>query len=131
MSLADVLDGLPDTAVHTVASDVSRAELTANAQQLGALLAESGLSTGEVVAAMLPNDAATIAALFGTWLAGGVYTPLNPRAADAELATQLQTLRPVAVITTSELAQRFSTFGLPIATVSELAWTLQPSSEAP
>jgi len=131
MSLADLLDGLPDTAVHTVASDVSRAELTANAQQLGALLAESGLTTGEVVAAMLPNDAATIAALFGTWLAGGVYTPLNPRAADAELATQLQTLRPVAVITTSELAQRFSTFGLPIATVSDLAWTLQPSSEAP
>ena len=85
MSLADLLDGLPDTAVHTVASDVSRAELTANAQQLGALLAESGLTTGEVVAAMLPNDAATIAALFGTWLAGGVYTPLNPRAADAEL----------------------------------------------
>ncbi len=49
---------------------------------------------------MLPNDATTIAALFGTWRAGGVYTPLNPRAADAELVTQLQTLRPAAMITT-------------------------------
>ena len=59
---------------------------------------------------MLPNDATTIAALFGTWHAGGVYTPLNPRAADAEVVSQLAALRPVAVITTPELAQRFSDF---------------------
>src|SRR6187399_1551231 len=104
MSLADLLDNLPDIAVHTVDSDVSRADLAASAQQLGALLEESGLATGEVVAAMLPNDAVTIAALFGTWRAGGVYTPLNPRAADPELVSQLETLRPVAVITTPELA---------------------------
>jgi acyl-CoA synthetase (AMP-forming)/AMP-acid ligase II len=80
---------------------------------------------------MLPNDAVTIAALFGTWLAGGVYTPLNPRAADAELATQLQTLRPVAVITTPDLAHRFSGLALPVATGSGLTWSLTPSSERP
>lgn len=131
MSLADLLDGLPDIAVHTIDSDVSRADLTASAQQLGAVLADSGLATGEVVVAMLPNDAATIAALFGTWRAGGVYTPLNPRAADAELATQLQTLRPVAIVTTPALAQRFSAFELPIATSTDLTWTLQLSSKRP
>ena len=128
MSLADLLDNLPDIAVHTVDSDVSRADLAASAEQLGAVLADSRLATGEVVAAMLPNDATTIAALFGTWLAGGVYTPLNPRAADAELATQLQTLRPVAVITTPDLAHRFSAFELPIATSTDLTWTLQKLS---
>ncbi|BBY90654.1 hypothetical protein MGALJ_03230 [Mycobacterium gallinarum] len=131
MSLADLLDGLPDIAVHTIDTDVSRADLTASAQQLGAVLADSGLATGEVVVAMLPNDAATIAALFGTWRAGGVYTPLNPRAADAELATQLQTLRPVAIVTTPALAQRFSAFELPIATSTDLTWTLQLSSKRP
>lgn len=131
MSLADLLDSLPDIAVHTVDSDVPRADLVASAQQLGALLTESGLTTGEVVAAMLPNDAATIAALFGTWRAGGVYTPLNPRAADAEVATQLKTLRPVAVITTPDLAQRFSTFGLSVVACSGLTWALTPSSEQP
>ena len=57
---------------------------------------------------MLPNDATTVAALFGTWRAGGVYTPLNPRAADAEVGTQLEILRPAAVITTPELAHRFA-----------------------
>ncbi|MDG5483793.1 class I adenylate-forming enzyme family protein [Mycolicibacterium gadium] len=128
MSLAELLDDLPDIAVHTVDADVSGLNLAASAQQLGTLLAESGLMTGQVVAAMLPNDATTIAALFGTWRAGGVYTPLNPRAADAELVSQLQTLRPVAVITTPDLAQRFSAFDLPVVTGASLRWTLMPSS---
>ena len=110
MNLAELLDGLPGVAVHTLDVDVSRDELATSAERLGTLLAEGGLKAGQVVAAMLPNDATTIAALFGTWRAGGVYTPLNPRAADAEVATMLETLQPAAVITTPELAQRFSTF---------------------
>lgn len=130
MSLAELLDDLPDIAVHTVDADVSGLNLAASAQQLGTLLAESGLMTGQVVAAMLPNDATTIAALFGTWRAGGVYTPLNPRAADAELVSQLQTLRPVAVITTPDLAQRFSAFDLPVVTGASLRWTLPSSGRA-
>ena len=85
MSLAQLLDGLPPVAVHTLDSDVSAAELTADAARVGELLTTAGLRTGQVVAAMLPNDAVTIAALFGTWNAGGVYTPLNPRAADTEV----------------------------------------------
>ena len=131
MSLAELLDGLPDVAVHTLDADVSRDELAASAEQLGALLAKSGLTTGQVVAAMLPNDATTIAALFGTWRAGGVYTPLNPRAADAEIATQLKTLEPVAVVTARALAQRFSTFGLPVITGDALVWEMAALAEPP
>ncbi|MBW0018325.1 MAG: acyl--CoA ligase [Mycobacterium sp.] len=131
MSLAKLLDGLPEVAVHMLGAEVSRAELAASAEQLGALLAENGLTPGQVVAAMLANDATTIAALFGTWRAGGVYTPLNPRAADAEIVTQLDTLRPVAVITTPELAQRFSTFHLPVITGDALAWATVASPDHP
>ena len=131
MSLAELLNSLPDVAVHTLGADVSRHELAASAEELGARLAEGGLHTGQVVAAMLPNDATTIAALFGTWRAGGVYTPLNPRAADAEIVSQIAALRPVAVITTPALAQRFSTFDLPIVTGQALAWTTVESSHQP
>ncbi|MFI5507612.1 class I adenylate-forming enzyme family protein [Mycobacterium sp. NPDC051804] len=131
MSLTELLDGLPDVAVHTVGSQVSSAELVAGAKQLGSLLGEGGLETGQVVAAMLPNDATTIAALFGTWYAGGVYTPLNSRAADVELVAQLRTLRPVAVITTPELARRFSAFDLPVIMGAGLRWELTPSSDQP
>lgn len=131
MSLADLLADLPDTAVHTLAVDVSRDDLTASADRLGGVLAEAGLATGQVVAAMLPNDATTVAALFGTWRAAGVYAPLNPRAADAEVASQLETLRPVAVITTPELAHRFAGFALPVVSGSELEWTLTPATGRP
>lgn len=131
MSLAQLLDDLPPVAVHTVDHDISGDQLLAGAQRLGDLLNSAGLQTGQVVAAMLPNDAVTIAALFGTWLAGGVYTPLNPRAADAELAEQLATLRPVAVITTADLAHRFAPSGLPVVTGAGLAWQLSAGSTAP
>jgi long-chain acyl-CoA synthetase len=123
MSLTELLDGLPDVAVQTLTCDVSREELTASADRLGRILTELGLTTGQVVAAMLPNSATTVAALFGTWRAGGVYTPLNPRAADAELVTQLEALRPAAVITTAGLAQRFSRFRLAIVTGAGLQWS--------
>lgn len=126
MSLVDLLADLPDTAVHTLAADVSRADLIASADRLGAVLTQAGLMTGQVVAAMLPNDATTVAALFGVWRCGGVYTPLNPRAADAEVAAQLETLEPVAVITTPELSHRFSEFALPIVSGSSSAWSLRP-----
>ncbi|HEX2213151.1 MAG TPA: class I adenylate-forming enzyme family protein [Mycobacterium sp.] len=131
MSLTDLLADLPDTAVHTLTVDVSRDDLTASADRLGAVLADAGLVTGQVVAAMLPNDAATVAALFGTWRARGVYTPLNPRAVDAEVTSQLETLKPVAVITTPELAYRFSGFDLPVVAGSDLAWTLTPATGRP
>ncbi|VEG46389.1 acyl-CoA synthetase [Mycolicibacterium flavescens] len=130
MSLSDLLNDLPEVAVHTLAVDVSRADLIASADRLAAVLTETGLMTGQVVAAMLPNDATTVAALFGVWRSGGVYTPLNPRAADAEVAAQLKTLEPVAVITTPELAHRFSDFALPVVTGSNLTWSLTPHSNS-
>ncbi|OMC15150.1 class I adenylate-forming enzyme family protein [Mycobacterium colombiense] len=131
MSLGELLADLPDTAVHTLTVDVSRDDLTVSADRLAALLAETGLVTGQVVASMLPNDATTVAALFGTWRAGGVYTPLNPRAADAELASQLAILRPVAIITTPDLSQRFSEYALPVVAGSHLVWSLSRTSVQP
>ena len=128
VTLADLLGDVPETAVHSLNDDVSRVDLAASADRLSSLLAETGLATGEVVAVMLPNDATTVAALFGTWRAGGVYTPLNPRAADAELTSQLATLRPVAVITTPDWAHRFADVGLPVVAGTALSWSLQPAA---
>ena len=131
MSLADLLDGLPDVAVQTLDTSVSSIELADAADRLGATLSGLGVRTGQVIAAMLPNDATTVAALFGCWRAGGVYTPLNPRAADAELATQLEILDPVAVITTPHLAHRFAAFDtLHIVTGAALQWSARRSQSS-
>lgn len=134
MSLADLLDDIPPVAVHTVAGEVSRDALRHSVAQLSGLLAEVGVPAGQVVAAMLPNEACTVAALFGTWRAGGVYTPLNPRAADAELAGQLDALRPAAVLTTAELAHRFGGDlgrGRHVVSVDTLDWSVRATGSAP
>nr|WP_234901593.1 class I adenylate-forming enzyme family protein [Mycolicibacterium fluoranthenivorans] len=129
--MTELLDGLPDIAVHTLEQELSRAELADAADSLGAVLASAGVRTGQVVAAMLPNEATTVAALFGTWRAGAVYTPLNPRAADSELIDQLSTLRPVAVLTTRALAHRFTSFGLPVITGAAMQWSTSDGGQQP
>jgi long-chain acyl-CoA synthetase len=43
------------------------------------------ISPGTAVGAPLPNGGELIGRIFGTWLAGGVYVPLNPRATTTEI----------------------------------------------
>ncbi|WP_319453325.1 MULTISPECIES: long-chain fatty acid--CoA ligase [unclassified Mycobacterium] len=134
MNLVELLDGIPDDAVHTLDDTVGRAALVSSADELRTILQGLGLLPGQVVAAMLPNEPTTVAALFGTWRANGVYTPLNPRTVDHELEDLLETLRPAAVITTAALAHRFDTYqhrGLHVITADDLGWAAHPSSEPP
>jgi acyl-CoA synthetase (AMP-forming)/AMP-acid ligase II len=56
---------------------------------------------------MLPNRPEVVAALFGTWRAGAVYVPLNPRLTDREVDHILDTVRPAAIITTPDQRDRF------------------------
>ncbi|MBX7453932.1 AMP-binding protein [Mycolicibacterium sp. 3033] len=123
MRLAQLLDDLPEVAVYTVDTELPGSMLRDGATVLGAQLAAAGVEPGHVVAAMLPNCATTVCAMFGTWCAEGVYTPLNPRAADAELTSHLRTLRPSVVLTTAELAHRFDGTGIPVLVGADLHWT--------
>lgn len=134
MTLATLLDSIPEDAVHTTDTTVTRAALMESSDALSSALADAGVKPGQVVAAMLPNDATTVAAFFGTWRTGAVYAPLNPRAADAELVGLLQTLRPAAVITSPELAHRFDPDrapGLHVVTGDDLAWSVHASPTHP
>ena len=54
---------------------------------------------GNVVAVQLPNGSTLIATLFAVWAVDAVYAPLNPRSAPAELAANLDALRPAAIVT--------------------------------
>jgi acyl-CoA synthetase (AMP-forming)/AMP-acid ligase II len=68
------------------------------------------------VAAMLPNDAGTIATLFGVWAAGGVYVPVNPRLADREVEQLMATVQPAATITTPDGDRRIDEDWMPALT---------------
>ncbi|SEF57317.1 Acyl-CoA synthetase (AMP-forming)/AMP-acid ligase II [Thermomonospora echinospora] len=97
--LADFLTGhpaAPDTAVlHWKDGELSLGELTAAARALAARL---GPLDRAPVACLVDGGASAVTAMFATWLAGGVYVPVNCRLSDAEVRDQLNATAPAAVV---------------------------------
>jgi acyl-CoA synthetase (AMP-forming)/AMP-acid ligase II len=62
------------------------AELTDDASRFARLLQDSGLERGDRVALYLDNTALCASAIFGTHLAGGVFTFINPQTKADKLA---------------------------------------------
>jgi acyl-CoA synthetase (AMP-forming)/AMP-acid ligase II len=60
------------------------------------------------VGVLLPNAPEVVAAMFGTWFAGGVYVPLNSRLADREIEYYLEAVRPAVIVTDAAGAARFA-----------------------
>jgi acyl-CoA synthetase (AMP-forming)/AMP-acid ligase II len=123
--LTDLLaerDGDAETlAVYCGGRSVTREQLRDSAHALAESLQGIGLRAGQPVAVMLPNGPEVVAAMFGTWLAGGVYVPLNPRLADREIQHYIESVRPAAVVTIKGSGNRFG--DLPVLAASDMAWT--------
>ncbi|WP_299572343.1 class I adenylate-forming enzyme family protein [uncultured Williamsia sp.] len=133
MTLADLLDNGPTEPVHLVDRTVPRDELTALRDEIAVALTGLDMQSGHIAAVMLGNTSSTIATLFGVWSARGVYAPLNPRAADPEITSQLETLGPLVVITDAALAPRFDVHraaGLHLVVVDGDTVTAHPSDAA-
>ena len=130
--LTDLLaerDGDAETlAVFCAGRSASRAQLRGSAEALAATLTELGVTAGQPVAVMLPNSLEVVAAMFGTWLAGGVYVPLNPRLADREIQHYLDSTRPAAVVALAGDRERFG--ALPVVVANELAWNAPAGATA-
>jgi long-chain acyl-CoA synthetase len=106
-------------AVYCGGRSVTRAQLRESAQALAAALQGIGLTAGQPVAVQLPNGPEVVAAMFGVWLAGGVYVPLNPRLTDREIRHYIESVRPAAVVAQGA----GGSFGdLPVVAVSEMTW---------
>jgi acyl-CoA synthetase (AMP-forming)/AMP-acid ligase II len=100
-SLSALLEHLPPVVLHTDAGDTTGHDLRRRASEIGASLRELGVLPGHVVAVQLPNGPELVASLFGVWDAGAIYTPVNPRAAAAEVEANLSTIRPAVHLTAS------------------------------
>ena len=98
-SLADLLvDGDPGAPMVLAGEEtLTRADLMRDATGVHDALVAAGVGPGEAVAAVLPDRPATLAALFGVWLAHAVYVPLNPRATAREHARVLGEVRPAVL----------------------------------
>ncbi|MFI6209900.1 amino acid adenylation domain-containing protein [Streptomyces sp. NPDC051041] len=62
-------------------------------------LAAAGVRPGDVVALLVPRGAALAAAVFGTWLAGASYLPLDPHHPAERIAYQLDGVGAWVVVT--------------------------------
>jgi acyl-CoA synthetase (AMP-forming)/AMP-acid ligase II len=111
--------------LHTAGRDHSLAEVRDRATDIACLLADGGADAGAPIGVMLP-DAEVVPALFGVWRLGGAYVPLNPRLGDADLAHVLDSVDPVAIVTTEDLAGRFG--DRPIVVVTEGRAKLRPGT---
>lgn len=90
-----------------VASDgleLSYADLNAEANRLARLLVGHGAGPERIVALALPRTARTLLAVLAVQKTGAAYLPLDPDTPPARTAEILAEARPVAVLTTRELA---------------------------
>jgi acyl-CoA synthetase (AMP-forming)/AMP-acid ligase II len=65
---------------------------------VGERLIDHGVQRGTAVAVQLPNDPSAVVAMFATWLAGGVFVPLNLRAPEAEVDAAMDATGPAAFL---------------------------------
>ncbi|MBV9283222.1 MAG: AMP-binding protein [Acidimicrobiia bacterium] len=80
----------------TLDSSVSAGEARSEAADVAERVRAGGVEVGQALAVQLPNDPSAVVAMFGTWLAGGVFVPINPRAAEAEVDAAIDATAPAA-----------------------------------
>jgi acyl-CoA synthetase (AMP-forming)/AMP-acid ligase II len=100
--LADLLIAHPlslDAAlISMVDRTVTAGEARAGAQRVADRLRALGLQPAQAVVVQLPNGPEFVLAMFGIWLAGGVFVPANVRQPPAELEHVMSATAPAAVI---------------------------------
>ena len=90
-------------------------------RRAGASLHRHGVSSGDVVAIMLPNTAGFVVSLFAAWRLGAAVTPINPSLRPAEAEYQLADADAKVLIV--DTLPQFDTGLRPVVTVSDLTTT--------
>ncbi|HEY4457322.1 MAG TPA: fatty acid--CoA ligase family protein [Pseudonocardiaceae bacterium] len=94
----------PETPIlHWMSGSATLDEVNSAAWTLAELL---GPLRGAPVVCVVDHGFDAVVAMFGTWLAGGVYVPLNGRLPDPELRRQLTDTNPAVVLSGSTQAGR-------------------------
>ncbi len=85
--------------LHAPEESMTAGAARAAARELASALVEAGVEPGQAVAVQLPNGPGAITAMFGVWLAGGVFVPVNARSPERERSGALDATRPAAIVT--------------------------------
>ncbi|MFJ7417225.1 amino acid adenylation domain-containing protein [Streptomyces uncialis] len=95
-----------DIAVTAPDGRISFPELDTRSGRIAALLVESGVRPGDVVAVLLPRSVDSVAALLGVLKAGGVYAPVDTSLPQGRIDAVLDDARPRLVVTTGATSGR-------------------------
>ncbi|HEY4396577.1 MAG TPA: AMP-binding protein, partial [Acidimicrobiia bacterium] len=102
MSLAELLLSHPfdDDAplLHTIDRAVTAGDARRAAATTATQLRDSGVEPGQPVAVQLPNGPEMVTTMFGAWLAGAVFVPVNWRAPEPEVERALRTVGAAALV---------------------------------
>ncbi|MDT5337665.1 MAG: hypothetical protein QOD90_3170 [Mycobacterium sp.] len=77
--------------------EMTLARMQREAIRVAQALHECGVVGGQPVAHVVESGATALGVMFGAWLVGAVYVPINGRLSDAEIAAQLIATQPTAV----------------------------------
>ena len=101
--LIDHPNGAAEPLLHTSEGSMTAGAARTAARAVSEALRAAGVVPGRAVAVQLPNGPDAIVAMFGVWLAGAVFVPVNPRAAEPERRAALSATRPAALMTAASL----------------------------
>jgi amino acid adenylation domain-containing protein len=110
--LADQAQCTPEAiALVDVDHALSYREVRRQVAALARNFAATGVTAGDIVAIALPRSVRLVIALMAAQEAGAAYLPLDTSYPEERLAYMVQDARPLLIVTTSELQDRFERLG--------------------
>jgi amino acid adenylation domain-containing protein len=121
----------PDAVALVVAGrERTYAEVDRDANRLAHALRATGAAPERIVGILLPRGADLVTAVLGTLKSGAAYLPLDPAHPPARLAEIVEDAEPVAIVTTTELAERLAP-GPPLVVLDEGVLARSPDTAPP
>src|SRR5262249_33725305 len=102
VSLADLLVSHPfadhEPLLHTIDRSMTAGDARRSATDVDKRLRDAGVQPAPLVAVELPNAPEMITTMFGVWLSGAVFVPINARAPAAEVERSAKAVDAAALI---------------------------------
>ena len=115
-----------EAVVHLVDGSCTLADLQHAAHGVAARLVEAGLAPDQSVAMVIDTGLEALAVMFGCWIAGGVFIPLNGRLTGREITAAIEAMRPAMVVGKAEADESVGR----LTASGSLTWTVDAPADA-